>query len=325
VVAVRTGRELVGLAPFYSVRRLGVTEFRLLSGGLASRLRILAAPGREREVAAAIAEALAEGDPRPDAFRWDAVDAASRWPEWLSASWPEGGGHHLQGEVERSAPVLHLDQPSYEEWLADKSRNFRSQTRRHRRSLGEEGATFRCADRSTLERDLSAFARLHTARWEGRGGSGAVDAATMTMLREAGEALIEAGRFRLWMIDGPDGEAISAQIFVAAGGEVAYWNGGFDERWKHSPGLAAILAAIEDAFERDDVLVDLGGGEATYKARLADEDRPVAWSTSYPSGARYPLAWLQRWPEHLARRASGRLREWLGPARFNRVRRLLDR
>ncbi|MEK6277141.1 MAG: GNAT family N-acetyltransferase [Actinomycetota bacterium] len=303
-----------------------MTELRLLSGGLASRLGILARPGREQDVAGAIAARLADAKPRPDIFRWEAVDAASQWPVWLSAGWSGGRGHRIRVESERSAPVVHLTQASYDEWLATKSRNFRSQMRRRRRTIEEKGGIFRCADRSTLAADLAEFSRLHSARWEGRGGSGAVNAGTEAMLEEVGEALIDSGRFRLWMIIGPDGRAISAQVFLAAGGVVAYWNGGFDEGWgEHSPGVVAILAAVEDAFARNDDLLDLGGGEARYKERMADEDRPVMWGTSYLGGARYPLARLRRLPEQAARRASHTLRKRLGRDRFNRLRRFFDR
>lgn len=326
VVAVRSGAELVGLAPFYAVRRLGLTELRLLSGGFASRPGILARPGRESEVAAAVAATLAGRRQRPDAIHWQAVDRGAGWPERLSAAWP-GGGHRLLGEGERSAPVVHLDPAAgFEEWLAGKSRNFRSQMRRRRREIEERGARLRCADRASLGEDLAAFARLHAARWEARGGSGAVDGAALRMLREVGEELVASGRLRLWMIDGPGGEAVSAQVFVAAGGEVAYWNGGFDERWGDcSPGLLGILAAIEDALDRGERILDLGGGEAAYKDRLASEDRPVTWSTSYPPGARQALARARRLPGRAARRGARDLRELLGPARYNRLRRLLDR
>jgi CelD/BcsL family acetyltransferase involved in cellulose biosynthesis len=326
VVAVHAGHELVGLAPFYSSRRLGVTELRLLSGGFASRLGILASPGRQREVAAAIAHALIDADLGPDVFRLEAMDAASPWPGWLSASWPDGRGYHLQEVSERSAPVVHLGQQSFEDWFALKSSHFRRNMRRDRRQIEKKGARFRLADRGSLERDLAAFARLHSARREKRGGSNAVNPGAMAALQEVGEALIDTGRFRIWMIDGPDGEAISVQLFVAAGGTVAFWNTGFDERWaKHSPGAIAVVAAIEHCFELGDELMDLGGGEASYKERLADEDRPVVWRTSYRLGLRYPLARLRRLPEQVARRGSHKFRERLGSDRLNRLRRLLSR
>jgi CelD/BcsL family acetyltransferase involved in cellulose biosynthesis len=327
VVAVHAGDQLVGLAPFYASRRLGVTELRLLSGGFASRPGILARSGHERDVADAIPQALADANLRPDALRWEAVDAASPWPDWLSSGWPDGRGHRLLQPSERSAPVVHIGSGSFDEWLDGKSSKFRRRMRRNRRNLEEEeGATFRSADAASLGHDLESFSRLHSARWEDRGGSSAVSTGTLPMLQEVGERLLESGRFRLLMIDAPDGDAINAELFIAAGGVVADWSGGFDERWgKHSPGVLGILAGVEDAFAHNDELVDLGGGEAGFKDRIADEDRPVAWRTSYRRGMRYPLARLRDAPEQAARRGGGRLREWLGQEKLGRLRKRLRR
>lgn len=326
VVAIHDGAELIGLAPFYATRRLGVTELRLLSGGLASRLEILAKPGREHEAAEEISSTLAALADPPGIIHWESVDAASKWPEWISAGWPSGREHRLVEESTRSAPVVLLGQGSYDEWLAGKSRNFRSQMRRHRRSIEEKGGRFRTSDRSSLSSDLEAFSRLHSARWEERGGSRAVNAGVMAMLEEVGADLIDSGRLRIWLIEGTGEEVVSAQVFLAAGGNLAYWNGGFDEGWsEHSPGIVAILAALGDAIERGDKMLDLGGGEARYKERMADEDRPVAWRTSYPRGARYPLARLRRLPEQAARRGSRTLRERIGSDRLNRLRGLFSR
>ncbi len=324
VIAVEAGDELVGLAPFYSSRRIGVTKLRLISGGLASRLGVVAAPGREREVAASIATVLA-ADVRPDVVAWEGVDSASRWPELLSAAWPDPGGLITREEVQRSGPVIDLDSASYEDWLAARGGKPRRELRRRRRKIEAEGAVLRPADISSLERDLEAFARLHFARWTGRGGSSVPENA-IPMLGEVGTELIESGRFRMWMIDGPDGEAISARVLLAAGGTVAAWNKGFDERWsRYAPGILSAHAAIEEAFERGDDLFDLGGGESEDKHQLADDDRPLAWRTSYRRGARYPLARLQALPEAVARGQSGRLRRWLGTERLNRLRRLRSR
>ena len=324
VVAVHDADQLVGLGPFYAARRLGVTELRLISADLASRADILARPDREREVAAALARALAD-EVRPDVLRWEGVDASTSWPQRLSESWPGGRAHALSRELPRPGPVLELaNHPSYERWLATKSPHFRRRLGRNRRAIERRGGCFRLSDRANLQRDLGSFERLHTARWEHRGGSLAVNRATMAMLREVGEELIGTGRFRLWMLDGPGGEPVGAELLLAAGGEVASWNGGFDEAWgKLSPGIATLAVAIEDAYERGDRRLDLGGGAAGYKDRLADGDRPVAWQTSFPRGARYPLARLWRLPEQTARRFSGNARSLLGPVAYNRVRRAL--
>ncbi len=325
MVAVRDGGELVGLAPFYAKQRFGTTEIRLLSGGLASRLGILARDGREPEVGRTVASVLAESDAQPDSFHWEAVDAEERWPELLSGSWPDGHEHHIREESERAAPVLRLTADSYEEWFASKSRNFRSQMRRKRKSIEAAGAAIRSADRASLRRDLESFARLHFSRWEDRGGS-AIPEAAIGMLEEVGERLLDQGRFRMTMIDGPGGDAVCAQIFLAAGGDVGFWSIGFDEAWaKYSPGILSTLRGIEEAFERGDEVFDFGGGEADYKQRLTGEDRPVAWRTSYPAGTRYPLALLSHLPEEVARRGSAPLREAIGPERVNRLRSLINR
>ena len=173
VVAIHDDEELVGLAPFYATRRLGVRELRLLSGGLASRLDILADPERGMEIGEAIAGALAVDGAGADMIRWEAVEASSPWPEWLSSGWPNDRPHRIEEESRRSAPLVQLGQASYEEWLAAKSRNFRSQMRRKRRAIEEAGASFRRADRDSLRRDLDAFLSLHAARWEDRGGAAA--------------------------------------------------------------------------------------------------------------------------------------------------------
>lgn len=324
VAAVRDGEELIGLAPFHASRLLGVTELRLLGGGLASRLGVLAKAGAEREVAEAITAGFAAADARPDLIHWEAIDADSQWPERLADG--TGRGRQVLEESRRSAPVVDLGANSYEEWFAAKSRNFRSQMRRHRRGIEEAGATFRFASQETLAADLAGFSSLHEGRWEARGGSAAVNEAVMAMLAEVAAELIGSGRIRLSVIEGPDGNPVSSQIFISAGEVIAYWNGGFDESWgDRSPGMLAILAAVEDSFERGETLLDLGGGEARYKDRLADEDRPVAWRTSYPRGARYPLARLRRLPAQVARRGSHTLRQRLGADRLNRLRNLLSR
>ena len=152
VVAVEEGSELVGLAPFWASSRFGVTELRLLGGGWASRLDVLAKPGREADVAAVITETLAGSPLRADAIRWEAVDAGSPWPALLADSWPDGRGDRGKELSQRSAPLLHLKQDSFEEWFAERSGHFRRNMRRDRRQIEKKGASFRTSDRESLQR-----------------------------------------------------------------------------------------------------------------------------------------------------------------------------
>jgi hypothetical protein len=79
------------------------------------------------------------------------------------------------------------------------------------------------------------------------------------MLEDAASQLSCGDRFRLWLAE-VKAEAIAAHIFLAAGGEVSYWLGGFAEAWaKQHPSMQTILAAIEHAWSAGEVAWTLAG------------------------------------------------------------------
>jgi CelD/BcsL family acetyltransferase involved in cellulose biosynthesis len=167
--------------------------------------------------------------------------------------------------------------------------------RRMRRQFAERGGVARIADAQTLERDVELFMQLHASRWEGRGSSTIVEQGQGygAMLADIGRAHIDSGRFRLWILEVED-TPISAQLFAQAGGEVAYYNGGWDERFaKLKPAMLGILEAIEQAFALGDERLDLGPGAQSYKLRLADGDDPLTWSMLMPPGRRLPLTFAR--------------------------------
>jgi CelD/BcsL family acetyltransferase involved in cellulose biosynthesis len=299
-VALEDGR-LVGIAPFWAAqRRLGSARLMMLAGGTASRLEPLAEPGREREAAEAFAIALASADPRPGLVVQEEVPADSPWSELLVSAWPERRRPTLARSHRQPAPVLRLEYESFDSWLATKSGNFRQQLRRSRRKLEAAGGRFRVSSEDQLPSDLDAFARLHHGRWEERGGSGALHAGVERMLAQAGRELAPLDRFRLWCLD-VDGRTVSAQLLVAAGGELAYWLGGFDESFAaQRPGLVTLAVAIDDALVRGEERLDLGPGGQDYKYRLADGEEVLEHVTIVPPG---PLAPLVR-GELAARRAA---------------------
>jgi CelD/BcsL family acetyltransferase involved in cellulose biosynthesis len=289
VVAVRDGGELVGIAPLWadSDESRGA-RYRLLAGRLSAPVGPLAAEGREREVAAATAEALAAASPRPWAIVFEGQPVDRDWAGELAGAWPgRGPWRHATPPV--ASPTVDLSPADYESWLATKTGNFRQQARRFRRRLDKEGATFRVAGPGEIERAVSAFVDLHGARWSERGGSNALVDGLAPMLLDAAGELAPLGRFRAVTIE-IDGTVVSAQLLVAAGGEVSYWNGGFDERWeRHKPAQQTLLFAIADAIERGDRRIDLGPGAQDYKRRLADGEDAVDTVTVVPRGTAYPL------------------------------------
>jgi CelD/BcsL family acetyltransferase involved in cellulose biosynthesis len=327
-IAVRDGGELIGLAPFYVAReRRHRIDYRLPGIELAARLSPLATAGREWDVAAAAAQLLADCQPRPDAIALEGMPVTSPWPAALRDHWPGVRRPVVRQYLVQGAPTLSLGQPSYEEWLASKSSNFRSQMRRLRRQFAAAGGVARISTGETARSDIDAFMRLHAGRWEGRGNSGivAVGDRLSGMLAMVAGTHPDSSRLRLWMLE-IENEPISAQLFMAAGGEVAYVNGGWDERFARlKPAMLGILHAIEDAFARGERRMDLGGGEQSYKQRFADGNDPVAWTILMLPGRRLPLTHIRTTPMlagHALRDAAKRA---LTPEHANRLRSLRQR
>jgi CelD/BcsL family acetyltransferase involved in cellulose biosynthesis len=289
VIAVREGSQLVGLAPLFvdehAQRRV---DYRLLGNALPRALP-LALPGREREVARALAATLAEASPRADLLALECT--CPDWGSRLREAWPGHVAPLMFSYLTMSSPIVPLREPSFEQWLAGKSSNFRSQMRRLRRQLAERGGVARTSTVETLSADIAAFCSLHADRWEGRGPSSIVAQGEgfRSMLAAIGAEHVESGRMRLWMLEA-EGQPISAQLFAAAGGEVVYYNGGWDERFaKLKPAMLGILAAVEQAFANGEERVDLGPGAQPYKLRFADGDDPLTWTILMPPGRRLPL------------------------------------
>jgi CelD/BcsL family acetyltransferase involved in cellulose biosynthesis len=162
--------------------------------------------------------------------------------------------------------------------------------RRLGRRLEREGGRVRMtASEDELERDVRAFLELHHGRWEDRGGS-SLAGPVEQMLVDAGRALLPSERFRLWTIE-VEGRPISAQLFLAAGSALHYFNGGFDPEWAQAkPGFQGILAAVRDALTRGERSVDFGGGDDEYKRRFATGDHPLTWTGLVPRDRRYPVS-----------------------------------
>ena len=325
VVVVRDGSgALVGLAPYHAVREGGLVHLRPLGAeDMGIRNVPLAAEGLEVPVARAVAAALAGSRPAPSVVHLSQVDTDSPWPMLLRRAWPGLFPPRLERVRDAPAPTLHLDAASYEEWLASKSSNFRQRLRRDTRKLEEKGArTWMARTPAELDEALGAFHRLHAARW-GDESPLASDAGHRMMLN-AGHALLAAERFRAWTM-AVDDTVVTVQIFVAAGGEVTYWNGGWDADWSsYSPAMIGIAAGLEDAFARGERRMDFGEGEHHYKTRLADRDEPITWARLMPRDVRYGRTLALTAPARARRLARTALDKVPAPVR-ERVERLARR
>jgi CelD/BcsL family acetyltransferase involved in cellulose biosynthesis len=289
-VATEAGR-LLGVAPFYADQRLRAVEWlKPLAASVSHRVQPLAARGRHAEVAAALAGALARARPTPRLVSLEGIPRDSLWPQLLADSWP-GRRPRIHHRGSGAAPELRLHGRDYAGWLAGQSPNFRQQVRRMRRRLEGRGARFRrVAAGDDLATAVRALVTLHHARWAERGGSAAVDPHVERMLLAAAESMADAERLWLWAIEA-DGRIVSAYLFVRAGDRVAYWLGGHDDDWGAcQPGMQALLAAVEDAFDRGLSTLDLGPGVQAYKGRLTNETVALDSASLAVAGAAYPLA-----------------------------------
>ncbi len=295
VVAVREGGRLVGLAPFW--RRVepgsGVRLDLLAGGSYSSSVAMLAVAGREGEVGAAVARALADSAEPPDLIEVGPAVATASWPAALRDGWP-GRLRPLVLRAEAiSSPVTNLSGGDFDAWLAGRGRSFRSNLRRRRRWLENEGGSVRQCSAATLASDVATFVRLHAARWQSLGSSRmvAMGDGLPAMLSEVGHEL-GPERFRLYLLELGD-RPVAAALYIAAGGEVALINTGWDEEFHRLAPLQLLQAhVVEDCLARGDRRINLGRGSTQAKLSLADGDEPVVEALMLPLGRRTPVGLL---------------------------------
>ncbi|MCW3063426.1 MAG: cellulose biosynthesis (CelD)-like protein [Solirubrobacterales bacterium] len=307
VAAVHDGPVLVGLAPWFLDRgHRGRKDLRLLGAARSDRLDVLAAPGYEDAVARALA-AVVRDRLRPDVLAFEGIPAGSDSPRrLLEALGGRRAGRAFVTAV-HGAPTVTLPAGEPGEWFAGRSKNFRSEMGRMRRRLAKRSGEVRLVrEPEETRRALAALEVLHRGRWDWRGGTGFLTGAMSTMLPKLATAL-GPDRFRLWTID-VEGEIVSVQVFMAAGSEVKYWNGGWDEAHADvKPTMLTILAALEDAIARGQRRLDLGVGVYPYKLRFADGDDPATWRGVILRNRRYLRSSLETTPGELRLRVRRRV------------------
>lgn len=322
-VVVRDGEQLVGLAPFYvEPAGGGRRDYRLPGIEIAARLAPLAARDREWDVAAAIGAALADADPRPDALRFEGIPVEGQWLTALRDGWPGALRPVVRLVNLDGNPLMSMAEPSFDEWLAGRSSNFRQQMRRLRRRFADAGGVSRAASRETLAQDAVALTRLHAMRWDGRGHSNLVDLGERfsAFVADLGERLLDEDRFALRVLE-LDGEPICAQMFVRAGGTTLFVNGGWDERHAAlKPSLLCLLDAVEEAFALGGERFDLGVGVQSYKLRFADGSAQLGWGLLMPPGARFPLTAARTAPALAQARLRDGARRMLSEQHVERLR-----
>ena len=282
-IAWRSGEELRGVLPLVSSRRGPLRVLRFPNARRGDWFGLACEPEDEAAMAAACAQHLAAEAGSWNAMVLNRLDGDSAWSRALAA----GGGtlpaaSRLRGDV---LPYIAFDGRGYDGYLADRSRNFRSQLGRRRRKLERDhGLSFRVtADPEELEADLAAFFRLHDERWQQRGGSTLGDERSRQLLSAFAAQAQKQGWLRLWLAEA-DGEPAAAWYGWRIGERYCYSLAGLASRFeKQALGTVLLAHTIEQAAAEGAKVYDLMWGDESYKDRFATGERE-AGTWLVPSG-----------------------------------------
>jgi CelD/BcsL family acetyltransferase involved in cellulose biosynthesis len=306
------GGVLCGVLPLVAAKRGPLTLLRFPNARRGDWFGPACSPEDEREMGEACARFLEAGG--WNALVLDRIDSSSAWPEALV------GGKLTRAPRRRSdlLPFIAFDERGYEGYLADRSRNFRSQLGRRRRKLERDhGLSFRMTlGPGELEDDLTTFFRLHDERWDDRGGSTFGSEHSRRLLAGFARETQKLGWLRLWIAEA-DGEPAAAWYGWRVGERYCYALAGLARRCEKN-GLGTVLLAhtIEQAAAEGAAVYDLMWGDESYKGRFATGQREAGtWYLapgqpsrlalnaavhgvhaleSLPPGAREPLRRIKR-------------------------------
>jgi CelD/BcsL family acetyltransferase involved in cellulose biosynthesis len=316
-IAWRLDGELRGVLPLVAVR-IGPTKLLRLAGARrADWMGLACYPEDEGAMAEACVRLLDHERHRWQAIRLDRLDEESAWPQVLRTlpRSPLCAAPPLRRDV---LPFIRFDERGFDGYLADRSRNFRSQLGRRRRRLERDhGLRFRMTESlATLDHDLGIFFHLHDARWQRRGGSSSASPAVREHQRRFAASALARGWLRLWIAEA-DGVPAAAWYGWRIGERYCYALAGFAEAYEDKAiGTVLLSHTIERAADEGASVYDLMWGDECYKRRFETGRRQTTtWvygrgrifglgvgsgvglakaARSLPPGLRQPLARLVR-------------------------------
>jgi CelD/BcsL family acetyltransferase involved in cellulose biosynthesis len=286
VLAVRSGSELVGVAPFYrrSVSILGrrVTVLRMLGGGRRSQLtempQVLAAPAQSRRVLRAVIGHLCA-----DARGWE-------WAElelgpnqgWFEREWiplhGAGCGSVAMHKGSRAFVVVPLE-PTWEDFRAGLKRNVKESIRRGRNRLGREEHEWRIVEPDgtgrSLEHALRTLVALHKARARMAGAEPHADyfadPREEAFLHEVGQRMYPRGGFTPLVLE-VDGEEVAARLVLDTHDAAFFSVSGSDPAWwRYNTGTTLLAGGLRQAIERGARSANLSQGPDVSKLRWSEQ------------------------------------------------------
>ncbi len=239
-------------------------------------------------VARVVGAALATEPEAPRALVLENVPASETW--WHELARAGGWARPLAGQPV-ALPAVELRGRTWEEYLATRSRNLRSQIGRRRRALEREhDFCVRWSDKASVEADIRLLFRLHDLRrHELPGDSSLAGERVRRFHARFARSLAERGWLRLAFLE-LDGEAVAGWYGWRLGERFAYYQAGFDPRWaSRSVGFVLFAETIRAAAAEGARVYDMLLGEEPFKLRFADGQRAVCTAVLAPPLSRARL------------------------------------
>jgi CelD/BcsL family acetyltransferase involved in cellulose biosynthesis len=193
-----------------------------------------------------------------------------------------------------ATPVIRLAGCSFDDYLASRSRNFRSQLRRAERRLAREHRlSYRVTqDPDDLERDLTTLMRLHRMRWQK--GSKTFTGPREAFQRDFARRAFDQGWLRLWTME-LDGQPVACWYGLRYGGADYYYQAGRDPRLGPlKVGFVLLGHTIRSACEDGMQEYRFGLGDEPYKSRFTELDPGLnTFAVPFGAGGRLALRSLQ--------------------------------
>jgi len=277
---------LVGVAPFY--RRtyrvapgLSATAVQLLGsnehGTLTELAQVLAVPGYERPVLAAVMRYLIE---RPEDWDWIELILAPNqgWfePHWLAQTGGPSGAFVVHKGT-RACVVLPLPR-TWDELRSSLKRNIKESLRRGVNSLKNSGLSCEVVkphDEESLREALATLAMLHGRRSQVSGKIGhpdnLVDCSDSAFLTDVATALFGAGQVVPYTLL-IDGTPAASQLVIMANGVTFLSLSGFDPKWwSHNVSTTLQSHCLREAICRGDTIANFSPGPNVAKLRWSEQ------------------------------------------------------
>jgi CelD/BcsL family acetyltransferase involved in cellulose biosynthesis len=300
VIVVRDARgAVVGVGPF-CIERLGgpwpARVLKFLGTKLVSSdyLDVLAAPGLEREVSAAVLHAL-----REDRGVWDLAELSDLLEDSVGLGVLGGEARATRCAVGVSTgewcPYLPLA-ATREEYFDSLGRSKRSRLKRARKAVEGVGCAYTLADRpEALGPALEALFVLHAKRWAARGLTGNLhDPAVRAFHHRLAGTLGSQGSMRIYTLE-REGKPVACDYVLQRGKTVYFYQTAYDPdpAWEeYKPGYTLLAHTLEDSVDRGAREFDFLRGREEYKDRWTSSVRETWRLTVVP---REHLAALARY------------------------------